>query len=577
MRTKRASRLAACTAIVLSAGMLLAGPASADTTPAGPHAAVKAPRSAPAPTLNLPHHPAAPARKAPRAALANAPVKAKPFFDADADGYSDLVVREPDDALYVSLSGTGQQELPSSTLGAYKDIILPGDLGGSPAPEILDLSPSGKLTLHSDNSVAGGINYGGWSGSGWNMFNKVIAAGDVSGDGRSDLLARTPDGDLYLYTGTGDLNAPFAAGKKVGSGWDRYDQIVGANDANGDGLGDVYGRTPSGDLYFYAGTGNAADPLAAGVKVGWGYNTFNQIVGIDDQTGDGIGDLLARDVSGQVWFYAGNGDGTLKARTEGGKGWQGAQFFGSGGNPVYGKDDLVGLDGNGTLSSYWGLGNGQLSSANKGPAGGWDGVHYLALPSSLQTASRWASILEIGGNGELYVNGNDLGGGWNIYNSVIGIGDLTGEGNGDLIARQPGNGHLYLYPGNGAGSAVYSRIDIGGGWNVYDKLMGAGDINGDGLPDLLARTPGGDLYLYAGTGSAKTPFKGRVRLAGGGWNMYSAKMIATPGDLTGDGRSDIVAADSAGNLWRYDANGSGGFNDRVKIGYGWNTFKYGIY
>lgn len=54
VRTKRASRLAACTAIVLSAGMLLAGTASADSNPAGPHAAVKTPKPAVAPNITLP-------------------------------------------------------------------------------------------------------------------------------------------------------------------------------------------------------------------------------------------------------------------------------------------------------------------------------------------------------------------------------------------------------------------------------------------------------------------------------------------------------------------------------------------
>ncbi|MFG2722353.1 FG-GAP repeat domain-containing protein [Streptomyces sp. NPDC048416] len=585
MRTQRAGRLAACTAIVLSAGMLLAGPAAADG--GAPHATpAPAPRAATAPpTLTLPRPAAADkdarkdvpkdARKAPRSAVANAPVKAKPRFDPDNDGYSDLLTRWLDDRLYLAVGNGKPNALFANNLGTYKDLINPGDLGGGSAPEVLDLSPTGTLTLHADVTTSSGVGPGSWSGGGWNMFNKVVSAGDVSGDGLPDLLARTPGGDLYLYTGTGSLSAPFTTGRKVGSGWDRYDQIVGANDANGDGLGDVYGRTPSGDLYFYAGTGNAADPLAAGVKVGYGWDGFNQIIGVDDQSGDGLGDLLARDTSGQAWFYAGNGDGTLKPHTAGGKGWQGSDFAGSGGNPAYGKNDLVGLDANGTLSSYYGRGNGELSAASAGPAGGWNGAHYIALASSL-TASRWADLLEVTTDGELYVDGKDLGGGWGIYNSVIGVGDLTNEGNGDLLARQPGNGHLYLYPGNGEGSRVYSRVDIGGGWNAYDKLLGAGDVNGDGQADLLARTPGGDLYLYAGTGDPKTPFKGRVKI-GYGWDMYSGGKIAAPGDLTGDGRTDLVAVDSSGNLWRYDADGTGGFKSRVKIGYGWNTYKYGIY
>ncbi|MCX5381972.1 VCBS repeat-containing protein [Streptomyces sp. NBC_00083] len=576
MRTKRASRLAACTAIVLSAGMLLAGPASADTAPAGPHGPVSTPKPTINPSATLPHT-KAPLKAKQRSLAAGAAVTgvAKPRFDLGGDGESDMLAREPNNKLYWEDWRSAQNPEFYNTLGSYKDLILPGDLGGGTSPEVLDLSPTGVLTLHAD-VTSSGIYSSGWSGSGWNMFNKVVSAADLTGDGHNDLLARTPGGDLYLYAGTGDLNAPFSAGKKVGSSWNMFDQIVGANDVNGDGIGDVYGRTPSGDLYFYAGTGNAADPLKAGVKVGWGWNTYNQILGVDDLNGDGKGDLVGRDLSGQLWFYGSNSDGQLNSRLAMGKGWQSAQLTGSGGNPAYGKQELYGLTGAGALNYYWGQGDGYLSAVSPGTAGDWDGVPYLAAPSSLDVSDRWASLLFLDGAGELYVNGNQLGGGWNIYNTVIGVGDLTGEGNGDLIARQGGNGHLYLYPGNGQATGVYSRIDIGAGWNAYDKLFGAGDVNGDGLADLLARTPDGTLYLYAGTGNAKAPFKGRVKI-GTGWNMYGAKMIAAPGDLTGDGRSDIVAVDSSGNLWRYDSNGSGGFNSRVKIGFGWNTYKYGIY
>ncbi|GGY30048.1 FG-GAP repeat domain-containing protein [Streptomyces xanthochromogenes] len=580
MRTKRASRLAACTALVLSAGMLLAGPASADSAPAGPHAVVKAPKTAANPTGTLPHTkaPLKAPNKAKRSVVAgtDAAGVAKPRFDVNSDGYTDVPFRELDDNLYLQNWTPGQQPaMFGNALGAYKDLILPGDLGGGTAPEVLDLSPNGVLTLHPDVDSYG-IYSSGWSGSGWNMFNKVVSVGDVTGDGHNDLMARTPGGDLYLYAGTGNLSAPFAAGKKVGSSWNIFDQIVGANDVNGDGLGDVYGRTPNGDLYFYAGTGNAANPLKAGVKVGTNWNIYNQIVAVDDQNGDGHGDLIGRDVSGQIFIYVSQPDGRLKPRALAGHGWSGAQFFPSGSNPAYGKQDLFGLDGAGTLSYYYGQGDGYLSAAHPGDKGGWAGANYISSPSSLNSAKRWANVLEIASWGNLYVNGADLGGGWGIYNTVIGVGDLTGEGNGDLIARQGSNGHLYLYPGNGQATGVYSRIDVGAGWNAYDKLFGAGDINGDGLSDLLARTPDGTLYLYAGTGNAKAPFKGRVKI-GTGWNMYSANKLAVPGDLTGDGRSDVVAVDGSGNLWRYDADGSGGLKSRVKIGFGWNTYKYGIY
>jgi len=46
-----------------------------------------------------------------------------------------------------------------------------------------------------------------------------------------------------------------------------------------------------------------------------------------------------------------------------------------------------------------------------------------------------------------------------------------------------------------------------------------GDFNGDGHPDLLARTPAGSLYLYRGNGTGG--FLGGGTVIGTGWNMFN--------------------------------------------------------
>ncbi|MFI6689472.1 hypothetical protein [Streptomyces sp. NPDC050485] len=191
MRTERASRLAACTALILSAGMLLAGPASADSP--APHVpTASAPRPAASASATLPHQPAT--LKAPRAPAAKGAVRAKPRFDVNGDAYTDMLYRDPNDSLYLETWTEKVNPQFANSLGAYKDLILPGDLGGGAAPEVLDLSPTGVMALHADVSGSGGLGYGGWSSSGWNMYNKVISVGDVSGDGKPDLMARTPSG-----------------------------------------------------------------------------------------------------------------------------------------------------------------------------------------------------------------------------------------------------------------------------------------------------------------------------------------------------------------------------------------------
>lgn len=83
-------------------------------------------------------------------------------------------------------------------------------------PEILTLSSTGTLSLF-QSWGADSTGYATWSGTGWQIYNKVFAPGDVTGDGRPDLLARTYGGDLYLYQGTGSVDSPFRGRVKVGA------------------------------------------------------------------------------------------------------------------------------------------------------------------------------------------------------------------------------------------------------------------------------------------------------------------------------------------------------------------------
>ncbi|GAA0612058.1 VCBS repeat-containing protein [Streptomyces crystallinus] len=61
---------------------------------------------------------------------------------------------------------------------------------------------------------------------------------------------------------------------------------------------------------------------------------------------------------------------------------------------------------------------------------------------------------------------------------------------------------------------------IGGGWQVYNTITGVGYVTGDGKADLVARDASGTLRLYQGTGNATVAFKTRTKI-GGGWNTYT--------------------------------------------------------
>ncbi|MEQ6022285.1 VCBS repeat-containing protein [Streptomyces salinarius] len=165
-----------------------------------------------------------------------------------------------------------------------------------------------------------------------------------------------------------------------------------------------------------------------------------------------------------------------------------------------------------------------------------------------------------------------VGGGWNAYDRIEGAGNLGGAPVSDLVARDR-SGVLWLYLGKGdAESPFTSRSRIGGGWNVYRQITGGSDLNGDGRADLVATDTSGALWLYKGTGNWRAPFAKRVKIGTGGWGAYD--QITATGDIAGAPAGDLVARDRSGVLWLYLGYGDGRFAPRTRIGGGWNTYEH---
>ncbi|MFD3663792.1 N-acetylmuramoyl-L-alanine amidase [Streptomyces sp. NPDC058659] len=170
-----------------------------------------------------------------------------------------------------------------------------------------------------------------------------------------------------------------------------------------------------------------------------------------------------------------------------------------------------------------------------------------------------------------FLNRYRVGPGWDAYNMITPMTAFRADGTGDAVARDK-DGVLWYYRGSGNPSAPFaSRLRVGAGWNVYDKLLGARDMNADGRPDLIARDKTGVLWLYTNTGASPNPFATRVRV-GGGWNIYN-ELIST-GDMTGDGKPDLIARDKTGVLWLYKNTGGSPnpFATRGQVGGGWNAY-----
>ncbi|GAB1332036.1 FG-GAP-like repeat-containing protein [Streptomyces sennicomposti] len=169
------------------------------------------------------------------------------------------------------------------------------------------------------------------------------------------------------------------------------------------------------------------------------------------------------------------------------------------------------------------------------------------------------------GDAEWETKGKLVGGGWNAMTQLTRHGDYNGDAKEDLYARDK-SGVLWFYPGRGDGT-FGARVRVGGGWNTMREISAAGDLTGDGRRDLLARDTAGKLWLYPGNG--KGLLSARKLSGSGGWNAMT--QLASPGDMNGDGRSDLLARDGSRALWLYPGNGKGAFGARKKLPYAWPT------
>ena len=575
---RKGRRTAAC-AVLGCAGLLVTGALSGTAAADAP--GVPGPAQRPALSAQVPHFsvPGRSSKKISRkAAKPQAGAALTHPADFDGDGADDLVYRLSDGEVILDLGNKGAYTAIDSADSQVKDLLLPGDVTGDGKPDLLTLTSTGSLQLHSGANALqdGGLTPYSTVSTGWQAYNKVFAAGDLNGDGKPDLLARSTSG-LFLFPGTGVPSAPFGAKVQVGgAGWSQFSQLVGAGDLDGDGIGDVIARNSTG-LWLYKGSGNAASPFASRTQIGGaGWSQYNQLVGGGDYDGDGTYDLLARAYNGAFYLYAGNGNGTFNpTRISLGTGWGPVtQFAGAGNDPAFGKGGVFGNTSGGTLYYYDATGTGNLTA--KFDVG--SGFDRSAVRLYHVSALRGDGLSDLIGkglyDGHLYnladyaADDDMLAGGSTSYNLVVGPGDLNGDGKGDLIARS--SSALYFYGGNGDGLSMKGRVQIGGsGWNQFNQIVGAGDLTGDGKADLVARSSAG-LFLYPGTGKASAPFGAKKQIGGSGWSQYNK--LAAPGDLNGDGVADLLARTSSG-LYFYAGTGTGTFKARVQIGgSGWGQY-----
>ncbi len=407
----------------------------------------------------------------------------------------------------------------------YDDILIGArnnDDGGSNAGQTYVIfGNKSSWTMDTDLSNADASFWGEDMGdnSGWS----IAGAGDVNGDGYDDILigawynddGGSIAGQTYLVLGKAsgwsmdtDLSNADASfwGEDAGdqSGW----TVAGAGDVNGDGYDDILigawrnddGGSDAGQTYLILGMASGwsmdtdlsnADASFIGEDAG-DYSGCS-VAGAGDVNGDGYDDILigawgdddGGGFAGQTYLVLGKASGwsmdTNLSKAD-------ASFWGEdaldwAGCTVAGAGDVNGDEYADILIGATGDDDGGVNAGQTylilGKASGW------SMDANLSTAnaSFWGEDTE------------DRSGG-----SVAGAGDVNGDGYDDILIGAYGNddggsdaGQTYLILGKASGWSM--DVDLSNtdasfwGEKSVDwagrSVAGAGDVNGDGVDDIL--------------------------------------------------------------------------------------------
>ena len=386
--------------------------------------------------------------------------------------------------------------------------------------------------------------------------DQVVVAGDLTGDGHADLLARHVDTRLTLLR-PGDGTGRYAAAVKTFKQFGKLTRLTAVGDWDGDGTADLVGVTPTGALVLYRSTGSSGFKKALVLAQGW--STSTAVSGAGDLDGDGHPDLLVRDGS-TLSLVRGTGRAQVGELVQLPRSWGGYDVVtGMGDVTNDGVPDVVArVRKNQRTFVFPGDGRGGLG-VRLGP---FDGLAGADSVSAAPGASGGTLVDLVGRDaGRLVLLANR--GGTNIEsvapagmalpdtNVVLNVGDWNGDGHGDLITRSASNGSMLFRAGDGKGGFA-APVVAATGWGGVRLLTAVGDLTGDGFPDVMGQPARGAMRIYPGNG--RTGFR-----AG-----YVARSAVTATDQVGvglwdaDGSPDSLFRRSDGSLAVQRGNGPGG-------------------
>jgi len=415
-----------------------------------------------------------------------------PAGDFNGDGIDDLLLGNPLD--------------PYHSSGAF--LVL----GGDPFSD-LDLA-----TFNSDNSrgikIAGGGSHTGFS---------LSSAGDFNGDGYDDLLIGTWDNAAYIVYGKPSplanidlsiFDSPTSAGIKIAGGGDL---VSAAGDFNSDGFDDVlvsagiYDRPYDKRDVFYLILGHetssslidlasftASDSSGFQISVSNG-NLNNTPSALGDFNGDGFDDILLGGFSASPFIVFGKANGmrdmqVVYAPTPG-------IYYINGAN--YGQSSQVFA----VPSDFNGDGLKDALVANSATA-------FVIYGRSETSGTIDVSDFLTTNTGGFRIDGDPKE---VIGNLVACAGDVNGDGFSDIMLSAPNAQHNAVsapYGPSGSTYVVYGRptnesaninlagvmlpgpvgfrIDGSGKTIINPVISTAGDVNHDGLDDMVIEEVSGD-------------------------------------------------------------------------------------
>ncbi len=460
------------------------------------------------------------------------------------DSNPDLVLKARNGVVHVfPTAGQTGFRAPIVTRGAWsaKDLVVAvGDLTSDGRGDVLGRVRSNKMTWVYRGNGAGRVAAPIGGTNRFRYANMITAAGDWNRDGRNDVLMRDAKSAwLWMVPGLG--NGTFGTPRLLSRSWRSITATAVAGDLTADGRPDIVGIHRNGYVYVAAQTTNGTlTGFSRRQHVGTQYNAL--VGGGRDMTGDSYGDVVLRSArTGQVLILPGK-RGTFGGalgpfdQAKGMARLSAGQMVGSG------QADLVGTNAAGTelrVVANNGLVNlrGPLpSNLTRADAsqllnvGDWnrDGRGDVV---TRQTAGD-ALVLRTGlGNGK-FGNGTLMSRGWKTFTYLAAVGDVTGDARPDLVGRTRTGTTTIIFPGNGARGFTTPRI-APNFMKSYNQV-GVGSWKPQQMPGSA----------YVGHGGAFVPFMGT-----GAGDLPNYDWVIGPGDVDGDKRNDLVVRDARGTLW----------------------------